>query len=145
MKKSDLKSRMVVELRNGSRRMVVIDEEGRLLFLGKDDHVTDYLMKEDMTCDKTISNIADIMKVFESVFSLDDVDKTQKLIWERKEYYNGKIICYEENGSSFFTKGKVYEVKDGAIFADLGVKIRAYKTLDEINVFLMSDFIEYKG
>ena len=145
MKKSDLKSRMVVEFRNGSRKMVVIDEEEGMLFLGKDRWMSDEFMNDDMIHSDKLLEEFDIMKVFEPVHGFKNVSKTQKLIWERKEYYNGKIICYEENGSSFFTKGKVYEVKNGVIISDDGLNSREFKTLDEINDNLVPDFIEYKG
>ena len=104
MKKSDLKSRMVVEFRNGSRRMVVIKEDGDMIFIRKGSSVGTFDMNEDMTRDDPILNVFDIVKVFDRVYRLDDIETTQILLWERQEYYSGKIICVDESGCHPFKK-----------------------------------------
>ena len=101
MKKSDLKSRMVVEQRNGNRKMVIFDDDGKLMFMGKDGWLDAEKTTEDMDHSCTVVKEFDIMKVFAPVRTFGDVEKTQDVIWERKEGYSGKIICVKESGRRF--------------------------------------------
>lgn len=41
---------------------------------------------------------------------------------EKPKYYNGKMVCVENCGYSWWTVGKIYEYKDGIVTADDGVK-----------------------
>jgi hypothetical protein len=37
-----------------------------------------------------------------------------------KKFYNGKVICVDNAGHNFYTKGKIYEFKDGRMIDDEG-------------------------
>lgn len=37
--------------------------------------------------------------------------------------YNGKVVCVDPNGFPYYTKGKIYEVKDGLYFTDDGIPL----------------------
>lgn len=41
---------------------------------------------------------------------------------EKPKYYNGKMVCVENGGYSWWTVGKIYEYKDGIVTADDGIK-----------------------
>ena len=41
---------------------------------------------------------------------------------EKPKYYNGKMVCVENGGYSWWTVGKIYEYKDGVVTADDGAK-----------------------
>lgn len=41
---------------------------------------------------------------------------------EKPKYYNGKMVCVENGGYSWWTVGKIYEYKDGVVTADDGEK-----------------------
>ena len=151
MKKSDLKSRMVVEQRNGNRKMVIFDDDEKLMFMGKDGWADAEKMTEDMDYSRTVLKDLDIMKVFPPVLCFNDIEETQKAIWERHEGYSGKVICINDCGSYLFTKGKVYDVRNGALGSDKHTIYKhitnetPYKSLDEINEDLSAQFIAYKG
>ena len=41
---------------------------------------------------------------------------------EKPKYYNGKMVCVENGGYSWWTVGKIYEYKDGVVTTDVGDK-----------------------
>ena len=41
---------------------------------------------------------------------------------EKPKYYNGKMVCVDNGGYSWWTVGKIYEYKDGIVTADDGDK-----------------------
>lgn len=41
---------------------------------------------------------------------------------EKPKYYNGKMVCVENGGYSWWTVGKIYEYKDGIVTTDDGDK-----------------------
>lgn len=41
---------------------------------------------------------------------------------EKPKYYNGKMVCVDDGGYSWWTVGKIYEYKDGVVTADGGDK-----------------------
>lgn len=41
---------------------------------------------------------------------------------EKPKYYNGKMVCVDDGGYSWWTVGKIYEYKDGIVTADDGGK-----------------------
>lgn len=41
---------------------------------------------------------------------------------EKPKYYNGKMVCVDNGGYSWWTVGKIYEYKDGIVTADDGNK-----------------------
>ena len=58
-----------------------------------------------------------------------------------QEYYNGKVVCVEAF-EGYTTKGKIYEVVDGTITYENGMKSRKHKTIEDINKHMISQFIE---
>ena len=46
---------------------------------------------------------------------------------EKPKYYNGKMVCVENGGYSWWTVGKIYEYKDGIVTADDGSKYPSNK------------------
>lgn len=89
MKKSDLKNRMVVEIRNGDKYLVVDDY---LLAVNGDNFMmissyTDDLMDKDKSTDpmeEEINREFDIMKVYDRTVQWKHF-REKDLIWERKE------------------------------------------------------------
>ena len=89
MKKSDLRNRMVVEMRNGDKHLVV--DEYLLAVNGKGfmqlSLYTDDLMNKDKSIDPLSEEIHrefDIMKVYDRTTQWNYL-KEKDLIWERKE------------------------------------------------------------
>ena len=62
---------------------------------------------------------------------------------EKPKYYNGKVVCVSPL-TSLFTKGKVYEIKDGVGKDDEGniTTCIPVKSLEEFNRQMLSKFIE---
>lgn len=62
---------------------------------------------------------------------------------EKPKYYSGKVVCVSAF-SDFFTKGKVYEIKDGVGKDDEGTQItsKPVKSFKEFNQKMLSEFIE---
>lgn len=59
------------------------------------------------------------------------------------EFYNGKMVCIDNNnGTSSFTVGKVYAVKNGHFRFDNGFETsKEYKSIEEINGTFAAKFI----
>lgn len=73
-----------------------------------------------------------VVKEAKAVCSKDDefnFDVGAKLAMERlmaedkPKYYNGKVVCVDPNGIRFYTKGRIYQFKDGTTCNDEGVPI----------------------
>ena len=73
-----------------------------------------------------------LIKEAKAVCSKDDefnFDVGAKLAMERlmkedkPKLYNGKVVCVDPNGIRFYTKGRIYQFKDGATCNDEGVPI----------------------
>lgn len=82
MKKSDLKTGMIVETREGELHIVVNDR-----ILGKNhwNKLSNY--NENLKSNRF--NVLDIIKVYninKKIIKLDDIFKNPELIWERKEW-----------------------------------------------------------
>ncbi len=62
---------------------------------------------------------------------------------EKPKYYTGKVVCVSAF-SDFFTKGKVYEIKDGVGKCGDGTKTTRtpVKSFEEFNQKMLSEFIE---
>lgn len=62
---------------------------------------------------------------------------------EKPKYYTGKVVCVTPF-TSFYTKGKVYEIKDGVGKNDDGNKMtnRPVKSFAEFRQKMVSEFIE---
>lgn len=63
--------------------------------------------------------------------------------WIRPEPYNAKIVCIESQ-TPHFTKGKIYEVRDGVVYENENERSNytVVKNINEVNECLMSQFIE---
>lgn len=87
------------------------------------------------------------------VFSMKDewLELVEK---KKKEYWNGKMICTLSEGL-YFTKGKIYDVRNGIMFDDSGTGYNmygyddGYSNPEEITKSAHEDghyeFIEFKG
>lgn len=73
-----------------------------------------------------------LIKEAKAICSKDDefnFDVGAKLAMERlmaedkAKYYNGKVVCVDPNGSTLYTKGRIYQFKDGTTCTDEGVPI----------------------
>ena len=94
MKKSDLRSGMIVEIRDGTNYLVMLNpscEGWELISIDSGDLVSLSSFNEDLTCKGTIREI-DIVKVYKlGLFICDIITNTsvamkhKKLIWERDE------------------------------------------------------------
>ena len=88
MKKSELADRMVVELRDGIRYMVMGESIiGEYYFLSLKDFDENLIAKNGF-------KVFDIMKVYNQVRALNEIETTEDLLWERKEkpiYTEGEI------------------------------------------------------
>jgi hypothetical protein len=62
---------------------------------------------------------------------------------EKPKYYSGKVVCVSPS-TSLFTKGKVYEIKDGVGKDDVGniATCIPVKSFEEFNQQMLSKFIE---
>lgn len=62
---------------------------------------------------------------------------------KKPKYYSGKVVCVSSN-SSFYTKGKVYEIKDGVGKDDAGdtMTYKPVKSFEEFSQKMLSTFIE---
>lgn len=62
---------------------------------------------------------------------------------EKPKYYTGKVVCVSPH-NSFYTKGKIYEIKDGVGKDDTGdtMTCRPVKSFEEFNQKMISKFIE---
>jgi len=62
---------------------------------------------------------------------------------EKPKYYTGKVVCVSPH-TSFYTKGKIYEIKDGVGKDDTGDTMtrRPVKSFGEFNQKMLSEFIE---
>lgn len=62
---------------------------------------------------------------------------------EKPKYYSGKVVCVSPD-SSFYTKGKIYEIKDGVGRDDDGDIMTRYpvKSFEEFSQEMISEFIE---
>ena len=47
----------------------------------------------------------------------------ERLLEEKPKLYNGKVVCVDPNGIRFYTKGRIYQFKDGTTCTDEGVPI----------------------
>ena len=60
---------------------------------------------------------------------------------EKPKLLNGKFVCVKAGFPLWWTKGKIYEVKDGIIRDDEGDDRGPYKDLDDLHRNIASNFI----
>lgn len=129
--KTNLKDGMIVEFRDGRRRMVLGDYligfECSYFCLSDFD---DELNMIDKNFGEFCTRDSRIVKVYKSttawlncIFDDDDLE----LIWERKEenpkYFNGKIRCIGWKNpyiKPIYTIGEIYDIAEGSIVDDEG-------------------------
>ena len=59
---------------------------------------------------------------------------------EAPKYFTGEVICTYSGG--YFTKGKIYKIKNGVIIRDSGFTDEGLKSVDQLNHLYSSQFIE---
>ena len=67
---------------------------------------------------------------------------------EKPRYYNGKVICVDNHGSTPYTVGKIYSFCDGKTVDDSGSKRPTVGNSTSFGDFVLNtgaSFIEYKG
>ena len=59
-------------------------------------------------------------------------------------YYNGKVICVDDNDYYFYTKGKIYQFKDGIAFDDFGGRFntKPFTSFDELAKWSHAKWLE---
>lgn len=98
-KKSDLKNRMVVEYRNGYRRMVC---DNRLMGLNGSGSLHSY--NNDLTCNEGGGSDFDIVKVFVKISQFNELELNLFIVWERSEV---KEVTMSEVEEKFGCKVKI--------------------------------------
>jgi hypothetical protein len=62
---------------------------------------------------------------------------------EVPKYYNGKVVCVDNGGSSAYTVGKIYEIKDGRITRDNGSKsLTLYTSFEHLKTVSPAKWLE---
>lgn len=62
--------------------------------------------------------------------------------------YSGKVVCVDPNGFSDYTKGKIYEVKEGLFFSDNGIpypccyRLRSFDDLQRDSIAVWLEVVE---
>lgn len=148
--KEMLKVGMVVELDDGALRIVCQTRGDNLILNNKNGNfieVDNY--DEQLKCDLFFDyNIKKIYSLSNKNYNLNEISTINRiLIWERKpEYYNGKVVCINDNNSIFFTKGKVYKVEKGIVDNDGHTEPHYFdapiKSIDDLNSRSSIKFIE---
>lgn len=64
-------------------------------------------------------------------------------LMQSQKYFSGKVVCIKAVTDEF-TTGKIYEIKDGVIYSDFGVRVtsKLISSVDELNGRLLSQFVE---
>lgn len=152
MTKKDLKVGMVVETtsKNGTG-LAMITVSGytgpELCLSGEFDWFPLDCMDDDLTyghCE--ITKVYGLCGYNRNAYKLDIIDR--KLLWERPTYYNGKVVCVDnERNPNCYTVGKIYQFKDGVITTDDGWKFIGnfnipFKSFEEFAKWTGSKFIE---
>lgn len=148
--KEMLKVGMVVELDNGGLRIVCQNRDDNLILNDKNgDFIEVDNYDEQLKCDLFFDyNIKKIYSLSNKNYNLNEISTINRiLIWERKpEYYNGKVVCINDNNSIFFTKGKVYKVEKGIVDNDGHTEPHYFdapiKSIDDLNSRSSIKFIE---
>lgn len=73
----------------------------------------------------------------------------ERLLEDKPKLYNGKVVCVDPNGIRIYTKGKIYQFKDGTTCTDEGVpifhskhKIRNFKELQSCSLAIWLEVVE---
>lgn len=82
-------------------------------------------------------------EVVKKMFDIKDkrLEKVDDTAIKEPEWFTGKIVCVESD-SGEFTVGKIYQVNHGTLYNNNNFKYGHFKSADEINKRLYSEFIE---
>ena len=82
-------------------------------------------------------------EVIKKMFDIKDkaVEKTNDTTTKEPEWFTGKIVCTCSD-SGEFTKGKIYQVNHGVLFNNDFFKYGNFKSVEDINKRLYSQFVE---
>lgn len=61
---------------------------------------------------------------------------------EEPKYYNGKMVCVNDAGFSFYTTGKIYKFVDGVFHDDTGSKSNPVKSFEEWQKVSLAKWLE---
>lgn len=61
---------------------------------------------------------------------------------EAPKYFTGEVVCIKCGGA--FTVGKIYKVKNGVLKKDNGCTTQGFESVDALNKYFVSQFIEVK-
>lgn len=105
-------------------------------------------------CDINGDKEFDIMKVKHFNYSGDafralgmiEKHEKQEIEWDwirPDELYNARLVCIKGQ-TPHFTKGRIYEVREGLVYGNENERSNytVFKNIDEINEYLVSQFIE---
>lgn len=77
-------------------------------------------------------------------FERDAMSLVQELL--KKELYNGKVVCIRNPANDYYTVGKIYEFKDGAILTNNGTVINnngeGFHSFEEFAAFSSATFVK---
>lgn len=98
MTKSDLKTGMILELRNGEKAMVLIGTEHGDIFSGENWGSLNNTFRDDLS--SVYSKPGDVIKIYQPITNMYYLNKLfnlidTKLIWERKEGLDGKTALID--------------------------------------------------
>lgn len=97
--------------------------------------------------------VASMDKYINCVMTVDNIfSDGARLVIERlfaPEPYNHKLVC--TRGAGHFRMGKLYEVKDGILYGDVGYETgigdlppyKPFTNLNSVNLEMVPNFIEY--
>ena len=82
-------------------------------------------------------------EVVKKMFNIKDkgIEKVDDTTTKEPEWFTGKIVCtYSDSGE--FTEGKIYQVNHGVLFNNDNFKYGNFKSVENINKRLYSQFIK---
>ena len=82
-------------------------------------------------------------EVVKKMFNIKDkgIEKVDDTTTKESEWFTGKIVCtYSDSGE--FTEGKIYQVNHGVLFNNDNFKYGNFKSVENINNRLYSQFIK---
>lgn len=88
-----------------------------------------------------------VYEVVKKMFNIKDkgIEKVDDTVVKEPKWFNGKVVCTKGSlwfAKRQFTKGKIYNVVDGIIRDDTGAIYHGFKSVEEINRRMVSQFIE---
>lgn len=87
-------------------------------------------------------DLSDMIEVLQEI--KEEIEEEIERI-QLKELYNGKVVCIESKETFSFTKGKIYEFKNGITTFDTGNTSNVFRNFIDITKHFGSKFIEVIG